>query len=234
MNENTGSAIRMSSSKPTVSGGATAKPSWYFLIEPFHFVAFAGHRPPSKSLLRDALEVRERLYRKHFGNTPLAEPDGYDEHAIHVLVYLGDQAISSCRIVSQASPLGLELTRYADLRGLCARDRVYAEVSRLALEEEYRRITSRSFLLVGLLKTALAVAENQRFSDYLIWVRLELRALYRSFGFADVALTFPHAKLGNAVHQVMQLDMRTLQANNRSHVSRLFFDPLPSNIEILL
>ena len=209
-------------------------PPWYRLVEPFQFFAFSG-KGPHASLICDALRVRRRLYREQFGNTPLADADDYDEDAVHVLTYLHGEPVCSCRIVSQCAALGLELARYADVWDLHSEDRTYAEISRLALASEYRRITSQSFLLLGLLKTTLAVAQGQRFTDYLIWVRPPLVPLYRALGFVDIpGRSFPHAALANTVHQVMRLDMTQFDTNRQRPMARVYFDPLPSNITILL
>ncbi len=234
VHDNMNSATGMSSWKPTVSTDQAAVAPWHHLIEPFRFYAFDGNGQ-HRHLLRDALQIRQQLYRQQFGNTPLADTDAYDGQALHIVAYLGDEAVSSCRIVSQNMTSGLELARYVDLLDIRVEDRLFAEISRLALSREHRRITSRSFLLLGLLKTTLAVAQVERLTDYLIWVRPGLPLLYRSFGFVDVpGLSFPHPQLGNVIHKVMRLDMRQLQANWRLTLSKLYFDPLPPNIVLLL
>ncbi len=224
----------MSSSKPMVPPAQTAEPSWFRLIEPFRFFAFRGSGP-HRSLLDRALQIRKRLYREQFGSTPLAGADDYDEEATHILACLDDIPVSSCRIISEHTALGLELAIYANTSRLSGPNRRCAEISRLAVAAEHRRVTSRSFLLLGLLKTTLAVASSQGFTDYLIWVRSPLLPMYRSLGFVEEpGLSFLHPLLGNAIHHVLRLDITQIEQTCQRPIAALYLDPLPANITILL
>jgi hypothetical protein len=205
-------------------------------MEGFQYVAFRADAEGG-DLFATAIDIRRRLFRERYGAASQIDADEFDSEAIHMLVYRGSEVVCSCRFTSQEAGPGLELARLIDISPLLAPGRVFGEVSKLAITKEHRRISARSFLLLGYAKTSFAVAERRGFTDYLIWVPKELEPVYGAVGFAPVqGLRFAHPRLGNLVHQVMRLDLKELsaRANATGWVSRVFRDPLPPNITLLL
>ncbi len=209
-------------------------PEWYPQVEAFQYFAFRGDGPHSDRVAA-AIDIRRRIFQDHYGAACQIKADEFDREAIHILIYHGAEAVCSCRITSQESQVGLELARVVDVGRLLQNGRVFAEISKLVIAQGWRRVTAQSFLLLGLTKLSFAVAQQQGFTDYLIWVVRELQPIYRRMGFVDVpGLRFEHPRLGNLVHQVMRLDLKFVSRDrDRSWVSRVFYDPLPPNMVLL-
>lgn len=209
---------------------------WHTLVQQYRYFAFRAQRA-SKDLFDAAIDVRTRTFREEYGPDSHIGLDEYDPTGIHVLAYLGDQPVSSYRINAHGSPVGLELTALANIRSFPGCGPFVAEVSKFAIPSEHRRISTGSFLTLGLIKAAFAVAEREHFSDYIAWVRPEISAIYRIWGFIDIpGLRFGHPNLGNLPHQVVRLDLTQFVArgDEESWVSRIFHDPVPQNFSLLL
>jgi N-acyl-L-homoserine lactone synthetase len=209
---------------------------WHSLIKQYRYFAFRAKRA-SEELLDAAIEVRRRTFRQEYGVSSHIDFDEYDPTGIHVLAYLGDQAVSSFRINPPGSPCGFELTALANIRSFPACGPLVAEASKFAIPPEHRRISAASFMTLGLIKAAFVIAQLEKFSDYVTWVRPEISSIYRIWGFVDIpTLRFGHPNLANLPHQVVRLDLTqfNLCEARKRWVSQIYHDPVPPNLCLLL
>lgn len=216
------------------AGFTTAE--WHGLIRQYRYFAFRVQRA-SNELLEGAISVRRQTFRQEYGVASRIDFDEYDPAGIHVLAYLGDQPVSSYRINPPGSPVGLELSALANIQSFPGCGGLVAEASKFAILPVHRRISAASFVTLGLIKAAFVIAQQEHFTDYVTWVRPEISSIYRIWGFADIpGLRFDHPNLANLPHQVVRLDLTqyVCHEGNASWISRIFHDPIPPNLCLLL
>jgi predicted GNAT family N-acyltransferase len=155
------------------------------------------------------LDLRRSVYGSDLGHDGL---DDLDEAASHLIaVTSGQEIVAAFRLVgSEQRPF--ELESFVDLSFLSP-ERSPAVLDRLCIRKDYRKVSRRQFVPIGMLKLALGFARRRSITDFVILALPHLQALYRTALFQPFAVTFTHPTWGE-VHP-MHLDLIKLEAHAR-------------------
>ena len=157
-----------------------------------------------------AFEFRRVVYEEQFGHLPI---DDLDELAHHlVATNENGEIIAAVRIVGpDQRPFDLE--RYVELAQFIPKERIPAMIGRFCIRRDYRGVSKRSFVPMGMFKLSYAFARQQGLTDLLTYAYRNLYHFYRGAFFEPMIRGFDHPTWGTVT--VMRLDLDGLEARYR-------------------
>ncbi len=160
-----------------------------------------------------ALELRRSVYQEEFGHVPA---DGFDERAHHLVAFNDvGQIVAAMRIVGpEQRPFDLEHS--IDLTDYMPADRSPALVGRLSVRHDYRGVSRKRFLPMGMFKLAYLFARKRGMTDFLTYTYPNLYQFYRGAFFQPLIASFEHPTWGTVC--VMHFDLKKFEARySQSH-----------------
>jgi N-acyl-L-homoserine lactone synthetase len=178
-----------------------------------------------RSRIEDALGVRRRVYMEEFGFDlgGHGPQDALDEKAHHMVARdASGQAVASLRLID-GPDRPFEIEEFLDLSPYLNYDSHPAEITRLCIVAEHRRITRASFVHLAMLEGVLRLARDLGVTHLVASTRDELMSFYQYLLFETFAgVTYQHPEIGNATHTLMLLDLRTFKERCRRERPTLF------------
>lgn len=179
-----------------------------------------------------ALELRRRIYAEELGFDPI---DDYDAEAPQLVAIDAHQDLIGAFRIVMPWQRPLELERFVDLSEVLPAGRSPGQVGALWIRPDHRRISSRGFLPLAMLKLAYEFARKHAITDFVMRTPVvALRDFYgRAFFRPLDHLNFRHPVCG-WVH-VMHLDLVELEAlhsKSQDPIARLLFATDMPNIRI--
>jgi predicted GNAT family N-acyltransferase len=154
-----------------------------------------------------AVEFRNRVYEQEFGD---AATDELESRAFYLVACaVAGEVVATFRLVAERP---FEVERYVDLGDSIAPSRRAAELGRLCVQPEWRRIRQQTFLHLGMLKLAIEFAQQRDITDFFIGALGSLRNFYGRALFRPLGLSYHHP-VGGVLH-VMRLDLVALRAEH--------------------
>ena len=169
---------------------------------------------------RDAvLDLRRRVYTEDWSYVP---KDDLDLRAYHLIARdSADEIVAALRMVGpEQRPFDIE--QFAAISDFLPEERVPAEVGRLCVRRDHRRVSRGSFLQMGMLKLSYAFARSRGITDLVMYTFPHLLPFYRAAFFERPGLTFEHPGYGRQMH-IMRLDLVSLEcrlSESRKPVAR--------------
>ena len=144
-----------------------------------------------------AVALQRAVYFEELGAAP-QDAAGDD---IHYLVATADddRLVGTCRIVGPGGR-PFEIERFVDLGRVGASGPVLALAGRLCLDRGYRSVSRSLNVLSGLLRCVAEIAQEQQWTDLIIYPRSSLVAFYRGAKFRETGLRFVDPRFGLEMH----------------------------------
>ena len=160
----------------------------------------------------EAVRLRSQIYKEELGHHGV---DEFDDKADHLIAVdsLGE-IIAAIRILGpEQRPL--EIEKFVDLRRIIGRNRRVAQIGGFWIRAVDRRVQSRSFLPLWMLKVSFTFARKRGITDFVMRTHLEeLRRFYeRGFFRLVEELGFNHPNWG--LVYVMHLDLESIETHHR-------------------
>lgn len=178
------------------------------------------------------LQLRRDVYLEELGYDPI---DEYDEGAPQLVAVRADgQVVGAFRIV-MPSQRPLEIERFVDLSEIVPPGRAVGQSGGLWIRPDYRRVTSRALLPLGMIKLAYTFARKHGITDLVMRTPVPaLRVFYRRAYFRDLDhLNFEHPVCGKVC--VMHLDLLCLerdQSQLEDPIARFLFLTDLANVNV--
>lgn len=195
-------------------------------IDAFRGLQFAVVAPEQSE---QVLLMRRAVYAVDWPGTPREQViDALDTVSYHLAAYsvADGSVVGAARIVPfDRRPFDLE--RYVTLSSVIPSERAPAEIGRLCIRKDCRRVQT-PFVGLGILKLALLAANPLGITDFLLTALPKLRLLYKKAHFSYVGVAFQHPTWGHV--DVMRLDIQKvigeLRASNLPS-ARILLEPDP-------
>ncbi len=172
-----------------------------------------------------ALDLRRRVYAQDWPNTPIGKDpiDEWDARAYHLVAWDGDGTIIACCRIVGPDQRPFDLERFVDLSTVVAPERSPALVGRMCVHHDYRTVSSKVILPIGMLKASYELARKQDFTDFVMFTFSHLIRFYQSAFFRLVNISFdnPEYCRRSEVMHLDLVDLRNRQAHSQSPMARL-------------
>lgn len=177
-------------------------------------------------------DLRMLVYRADWPAVPIDYINDAQDSMAHHLVAISDDTetfVGATRILPP-SVRPFETERFVDLSGFLDPGRTPAEIGRLCLHHDWRRVQT-PLVNAGLLALAVRFAQKHNVTDLILGALPRLVSLYRTGLFEAVNLAYEHPIWGEV--KIMRLDLLTLPLrlkNSKQPFARLLLDPTVANI----
>jgi N-acyl-L-homoserine lactone synthetase len=165
-----------------------------------------------------AIAVRRLVYIDEFGFAfgGGGPRDSFDDRAYHLLATTAaDEPVGSLRFLD-APARPFEIEEFLDITSLLPADRHPAEITRLCILAEYRKISKAAFVHLSMFEAVMRLAHGLGVTDIVASTRADLKSFYAYLLFETYeSSVYRHPGIGDAVHTLMRLDLTTVAERYR-------------------
>ena len=173
----------------------------------------------------EAIGIRRRVYVEEFGFDlgPNGARDELDDRSHHLITRTqAGEPVASLRLVdSENRPF--EIDRFLEVDQYLQASWNPAEITRLCILPNFRRITRASFVHLAMLEAVLRLISELGTSHIVASTRDDLLPVYRYLLFDTYAgVTYAHPEIGNSIHTLMILDIHSFPERCRTERPTLY------------